>query len=87
MCAFVPAAWPAARAERCCGDEAARHERENKGLASESTPVLIPPSVSFWGAGFVVQVVFLLLLYHGKCFPVQTCWVFRNTKKLKALLC
>lgn len=68
MCAFVPAAWPAARAERCCGDEAARHERENKGLASESTPVLIPPSVSFWGAGFVVQVIFFIIIIPWKMF-------------------
>lgn len=63
MCAFVPAAWPAARAERCCGDEAARHERENEGLASESTHVLIPLSASFWGVGFVVQVVFFYYYY------------------------
>lgn len=62
MCAFVPAAWPAARAERCCGDEAARHERENEGLASESTHVLIPLSASFWGVGFVVQVVFFFII-------------------------
>jgi len=27
------------------------------------------------------------LLHRGKCFSVQSSWVFSNTKKLKALLC